>query len=182
MSNKKSLGLVLVILGFVLIALVGIRTISNPDIFTHIALGQAGNSSADTISYTMGDQQWINMNPLYNKLASGLWGMGGAALVTLAHVAALLAAFILMFQFGKKMGLPPQSGSHPDSVRMASASGIQPGVDRHRPALRCAVCNAALSREKLQPPRRSPAGSSDSLGQYAPLLPVRAGSDSFLRH
>jgi len=110
MSNKKSLGLILIILGFVLIALAGIRTISNPEIFTHIALGQAGGSSGDPLSYTMADQQWINMHPLYNTLVSGLWAIGGAGLVTLVHVAVVLAAFILMFRFGKNWGGPLSQG------------------------------------------------------------------------
>jgi hypothetical protein len=52
MSSKKSIGLILVILGFVLIALTGIRTISSPDIFTHIALGQADGSTGDPLSST----------------------------------------------------------------------------------------------------------------------------------
>ncbi len=106
MSNKKSLGFILVILGFILIALVGIRTISTPEIFTHIASGQAGGSSTDPLSYTMADQQWIDMTPLYNKLVYSLWTLGGAGAVTLAHVAAVLAAFILMFRFGKSWGGP----------------------------------------------------------------------------
>ena len=110
MSHKKSLGLILVILGFILITLTGIRTISNPEIFTHIALGQAGASSTDPLSYTMADQKWVDMNPLYNKMVYGLWSIGGAGLVTLVHVAAVLAAFILMFRFGKKWGSPLSQG------------------------------------------------------------------------
>ncbi|MBI9021351.1 MAG: hypothetical protein JEZ10_08885, partial [Verrucomicrobia bacterium] len=110
MSNKKSLGLILVVLGFVLIALTGIRTISNPEIFTHIALGQAGSSATDPLSYTMADQKWVNMSPLYNKLAYGLWTLGGAGLVTTVHVAIVLASFILLFRFGKKWGGPLSQG------------------------------------------------------------------------
>jgi len=110
MSNKKSLGLVLVVLGFILIALTGIRTISSPEIFTHIALGQAGGSATDPLSYTLADQKWVNMNPLYNKLVYGLWTLGGAGLVTMVHVVAVLAAFILMFRFGKKWGGPLSQG------------------------------------------------------------------------
>ena len=110
MSMKTSLGSLLVILGFILIALAGIHTISNPEIFTHIALGQAGGSSADPLSYTMADQQWINMNPLYNRLVAGLWSLGGAGLITLFHIAAVLAAFLLMFRFGKPWGGPLSQG------------------------------------------------------------------------
>jgi len=106
MSSKKPLGPILVILGFILIALAGIHTISSPEIFTHIALGNAGNSSLDPLSYTMATQSWINMYPLYNLLVSSLWSIGGASLITLVHVAAVLGAFILMFRFGKNWGGP----------------------------------------------------------------------------
>ncbi len=110
MSHKKSLGLGLVILGFILIALAGLHTISSPEIFTHIALGQAGDSSGDPLSYTMADQPWINMHPLYNTLVCSLWAIGGAGLITLFHVLAVLAAFILMFRFGKNWGGPLSQG------------------------------------------------------------------------
>jgi len=110
MSNKKSLGLVLVLLGFILLALTGMRTISSPEIFTHIALGQAGSANADTLSYTMAGQQWINMNPLYNSLVYLLWSLGGAPLVTVVHILAVLAAFIMMFRFSKEWGGPLSQG------------------------------------------------------------------------
>lgn len=110
MSNKKSLGFILVVLGFVLLAATGIRTISSPDIFTHIALGQAGSVKADALSYTMANQPWINMTPLYNGLVALLWSLGGAGLVTLTHVATVLAAFILIFRFGKGWGGPLSQG------------------------------------------------------------------------
>jgi hypothetical protein len=106
MSNKKSLGIVLIVLGFVLLALTGIRTISSPDIFTHIALGQAHSVKADALSYTMANQPWINMTPLYNSLVWILWSLGGAGLITLTHVAIVLISFILMFRFGKNWGGP----------------------------------------------------------------------------
>lgn len=110
MSNKKSLGLVIVALGFILLALTGIRTISSPEIFTHIALGQSNSISADPLSYTMAGQKWINMNPLYNKLVYLLWTMGGAGLITLVHVFVVLTAFLLMFRFSKDWGGPLSQG------------------------------------------------------------------------
>lgn len=106
MSNKKSLGLVLVFIGFLLLALTGIRTISNPELFTHIALGQAHSVKADTLSYTMDGKAWVNMTPLYNSLVYFLWSIGGAALVTLVHVLVVLAAFVLMLRFAKEWGGP----------------------------------------------------------------------------
>jgi tetratricopeptide (TPR) repeat protein len=110
MSMKKTFGLILVISGFALIALTGIRTVSNPDLFTHIALGMAPDSAGDPISYTMADQNWIDLHPLYNNIAAALWGMGGAPLITLVHVALLMAAFIMMFRFGKDWGGPLSQG------------------------------------------------------------------------
>jgi len=106
MSNKKSLGLVLVLLGFLLLALTGIRTISSPDIFTHIALGQAHSVKVDTLAYTMTGRQWINMTPLYNSLVCLLWSLGGAGLVTLVHILVVIIAFLMMFRFGKEWGGP----------------------------------------------------------------------------
>lgn len=110
MSNKKSLGLILIIAGFTLLTLTGIRTISSPDIFTHIALGQAHSVKADTLSYAMTGKPWINMNPLYNSLVYLLWSLGGAGLVTLVHVLVVLAAFLLMFRFSKEWGGPLSLG------------------------------------------------------------------------
>lgn len=106
MSNRNSLGILLVVLGFVLLALTGIRTVSNPDIFTHIALGQAEGVKADPLAYTMNGQKWINMHPLYNNLVHALWKAGGAELVTLTHTAVVLAAFLLMLRFAKDWGGP----------------------------------------------------------------------------
>ena len=60
MSRKKPLGLILVVLAFILIALTGIRTISNPEIFTHIALGQADGVNVDPLSHTMAGEKWIS--------------------------------------------------------------------------------------------------------------------------
>ena len=110
MSNKKSLGLILIIAGFTLLTLTGIRTISSPDIFTHIALGQAHSVKTDVISYAMPGKPWINMNPLYNSLVYLLWSLGGAGLVTLVHVLVVLASFLLMFRFSKEWGGPLSLG------------------------------------------------------------------------
>jgi len=110
MSNKKTLGLVLVLLGFTLLTLTGIRTVSSPDIFTHIALGQSGSVKTDPLAYTMAGKPWINMNPLYNGFVYLLWSAGGAWLVTLIHVLAVLAAFIMMRRFAKDWGGPLSQG------------------------------------------------------------------------
>jgi hypothetical protein len=46
------------------------------------------------------------MTPLYNSLVFSLWSLGDAGLVTLVHVLVVLAAFIMMFLFGRKWGGP----------------------------------------------------------------------------
>jgi len=104
MDRKKIWTRTLLILGFVIITLAGFHTISNPEIFTHIALGQAENGSAPTLSYTMENQQWIDLHPLYNKLASLLWAIGGTGLITLFHVTIVMIAFMLMLRLGRNWG------------------------------------------------------------------------------
>ena len=110
MSNKKTLGLILIIAGFALLTLTGIRTISSPEIFTHIALGQAHSVKTDTLSYTMTGKTWINMNPLYNSLVYLLWSLGGAGLVTLVHVLVVIVSFLLILRFSKEWGGPLSIG------------------------------------------------------------------------
>ncbi len=110
MSSKRSLGLILIVFGFILITLTGIRTLSNPELFTHIALGQAAGSGGDPLSYTMAGQTWVDLNPLYNKLAALLWTAGGAGLITIVHVLVMLTAMILMYLFGRKWGGPLSQG------------------------------------------------------------------------
>lgn len=107
MRTKRSLRLVLMVLGFLLLTFTGIRTISHPDIFTHIALGRANPVQTDTLSYTLSGPSWINMHPLYNRWVWMLWSLGGAGLVTVVHVLIVLSAFILMLRtFGKEWGGP----------------------------------------------------------------------------
>jgi tetratricopeptide (TPR) repeat protein len=110
MIHKKPFASALVIFGFLLLALTGIRTVSNPDIFTYIALGQAESVKADPLSYTMADQQWINMTPLYNELVHALWQAGGAGLITFVHTALVLVSFILLWRFGRNWGGPLSQG------------------------------------------------------------------------
>ncbi len=110
MSNKKSFAGILVIFGFILLALTGIRTISNPEIFTHIALGRVENIKTDPLSYTVANDPWVDMNPLYNKLVYKLWTFGGSELVTSVHVFVVLVAFVLLFYFAKKRGGPLSQG------------------------------------------------------------------------
>ncbi len=88
-----------VILGLVFIALIGIRTISTPEIWTHLAQGKTNAP----ISYLETDSA-VNTTLLYDKVTYGLWNIGGAPLLIMANVIGLLAAFILLLQVSKKWG------------------------------------------------------------------------------
>ena len=101
MSSKKLLGEsnIYIILGLIFIALIGLRTISTPEIWTHLAQG-ANNAP---ISFLESDNA-INTTHLYDKLAYTVWNIGGAPLLILLNIAGLLAAFILLLQVSKKWG------------------------------------------------------------------------------
>ncbi|MDF7800734.1 hypothetical protein P4C99_14755 [Pontiellaceae bacterium B1224] len=100
MSKKLSGGSnIYVILGLVFIAIVGFRTISTPEIWTHLALGQ--NNAP--ISFIEGEG-FVNTTWLYDKLAYMFWNMGGASLLIILNVIGLLASFILLIQVSKKWG------------------------------------------------------------------------------
>lgn len=100
MSKKSfSPATMLIIIGLLFIAAIGFRTISTPEIWTHLAQG-ASNSE---ISYLSLDTT-VNTTWLYDKLAYSAWNIGGANLLILLNIAGLLAAFILLLQVAKKWG------------------------------------------------------------------------------
>jgi len=99
--SKKSFGpsTILVILGLLFIAAIGFRTISTPEIWTHLAQGRTN----DPLSYLPFDNN-INTTWLYDNLAFKFWNVGGANLLILLNVAGLLASFILLLQVARKWG------------------------------------------------------------------------------
>ena len=99
--SKKPFGAatIYVILGLLFIAIIGIRTISTPEIWTHLAQGQ--NNAP--ISFLEGDSP-VNTTHLYDKAAYALWEAGGAPLLIIVNVLTLLATFILLIQVSKKWG------------------------------------------------------------------------------
>ncbi|MEN8254132.1 MAG: hypothetical protein ABFR33_01570 [Verrucomicrobiota bacterium] len=88
-----------VVLGLVFIALIGIRTISTPEIWTHLAQGKTNAP----ISYLETDSA-INTTHLYDKIVYGLWNTGGASALIIFNVITLLAAFILLLRISKEWG------------------------------------------------------------------------------
>jgi tetratricopeptide (TPR) repeat protein len=116
MKNKNA-GAVSVVLvfGLLLIALFGIRTVSNPEIWMHLSTGrqiaEAGVPQTDPFAFsTEEDADWITVTPLYDRLVFSLWQAGGAPLVTLVHTAAVLAAFGLLLGASRRWGSPLSQG------------------------------------------------------------------------
>jgi len=100
MSKKPfSVATLYVVLGLVFIALIGIRTISTPEIWTHLAQGKTNAP----ISYLETDST-VNTTHLYDKVLYGLWNVGGAPALIIFNVICLLAAFILLLQVSRKWG------------------------------------------------------------------------------
>ena len=81
--NKKSFGasIIHVILGLVFIALIGIRTISTPEIWTHLAQGK--NNAPISFVETADS---VNTTQLYDKIVYGLWSAGGAPLLIIFNI------------------------------------------------------------------------------------------------
>jgi tetratricopeptide (TPR) repeat protein len=105
--SKKSFGVstIYVILGLVFMALIGIRTISTPEIWTHLAQGRDNAA----ISYLEAETS-VNTSHLYDKLTYTFWEMGGAPLLIIVNVLCLLATFILLLQVSRKWGGPLSQG------------------------------------------------------------------------
>ncbi|RKX36162.1 MAG: hypothetical protein DRP64_18880 [Verrucomicrobia bacterium] len=99
--SKKPFGAatLYVILGLVFIALIGIRTISTPEVWTHLAQGRTNAP----ISYLESDNA-VNTTHLYDKMVYGLWNIGGAPALVIVNVIALLAAFVLLLLVSRSWG------------------------------------------------------------------------------
>lgn len=98
--SKKPLGsTILILLGLLFIALIGLRTISTPEIWSHLAQGR----SNVPLSFLSTDNA-INTTWLYDKLAYSMWNVGGPNLLILLNIAGLLATFILLLQIAKNWG------------------------------------------------------------------------------
>ncbi len=82
-----------------MIAVIGLRTISTPEIWTHLAQGQ----NNVPISFLESDTI-VNTTHLYDKLAYAAYNMGGAPFLILLNIVGLLGAFILLIQVSKKWG------------------------------------------------------------------------------
>jgi tetratricopeptide (TPR) repeat protein len=94
------------VLGFVFLAALGLRTISHAGFWQHLAAGRTiaagGIPRADTLSFTAAGQPWVDASWLYDRLVYAVWSAGGAAAVTALHVLAVLGAFGLLTAMARR--------------------------------------------------------------------------------
>ena len=90
------------ILCTVVFVLVGIRTISNPDFWTHLASGRViaeeGIVKQDSLSFTRSGETWIDAYWLYDLGLFKLYQVGGAPLATIIHIASALVGLFLLLK------------------------------------------------------------------------------------
>ena len=99
--TKRSTAWVLTAFGLLALVLAGWRTIATPDIWTHIATGRDiyahGIPHAATLTFALpANTPWVDATWLYDLSVAALWKFGGAKLVTLAHIGAVMLAFALL--------------------------------------------------------------------------------------
>jgi len=90
------------------LALFGIRTISHSDFWMNLACGRwiatHGVPHTDPFSLVRANAEWIDPSWLYDLMVYQLWAAGGATLVTVAHVAVVMAAFLLLVRAARPFG------------------------------------------------------------------------------
>lgn len=122
--------------GLLVLAVQGIRTIGHADFWTHLATGrwisQHGVPREDPFTWVSEGAAWVHSSWLYDRMLFSLWEWGGAALVTLVHVAAVLAAFYLLV----RMVRPHVSESAIGLALLVSAWLLAPRFEV-RPGLLC---------------------------------------------
>lgn len=82
-------------LGFLVLLLPGLRTISHSDFWMHLASGRVGFVRVDRLSQMSAGEGWINTHWLYDWFLSIVWAGGGAVGVTFLHLLAVGVAFYL---------------------------------------------------------------------------------------
>lgn len=97
-------------LALLTLATFGIRTISNSDFWLTLACGRwitgHGVPQVDPFSLTRSQVPWVDVQWVYEWLIYWLWTLGGATLVTLAHVGIVLGAFLMLVRVGRRFGGP----------------------------------------------------------------------------
>jgi len=106
-------GKILIVLALLVLVLAGVRTISQPDVWMHLASGRwqqehglPQTETTDPFSYTSADASWINTTWLYDRLLYGVWEAAGPAGITILHISALAGAFLLLLPLTRKYAGP----------------------------------------------------------------------------
>ena len=88
-----------IIAGLIVLAVAGLRTITQGATWLHLATGKfvSGNGIPRTASWSLtgGDESWIADTWLYDLILYKLWAVGPGA-ATFVHIALAVAAFILL--------------------------------------------------------------------------------------
>ncbi len=88
-----------IIAGLIVLAVAGLRTITQGSTWLHLATGKfvSGNGIPRTASWSLtgGDESWIADTWLYDLILYKLWAVGPGA-ATFVHIALAVAAFILL--------------------------------------------------------------------------------------
>jgi len=96
----------LIVLGLVVVASFGIRTISNSDFWLHLAGGrlvaEQGAPRIDSLSFASAGSAWVNSTWLYDRLLYMLWNIGGSGLVILDNVGCIVVGLLLLVFVAKK--------------------------------------------------------------------------------
>lgn len=125
-------------LGLLVMALQGIRTIGHADFWTHLATGRwiAGHGipREDPLTLASEGVAWVHSSWLYDRLLYMVWNGGGAGLVTLVHVVAVLAAFYLLVRMVRPHVSEPAIGL----ALLVSAWLLAPRFEA-RPELLCFI-------------------------------------------
>lgn len=98
-------------IGLLTLVVFGLRTISHSDFWMTLACGRwiaaHGVPYTDPFSLTRGPHApWIDASWLYDLLTYQLWSAGGATLVTVVHMAFVLATFLLLVRVARQFGGP----------------------------------------------------------------------------
>ena len=94
MINSKFIKNIPLYIGFLFLALISIRTISNPVFWTHLSYNKLGNL---TPSYLQ-SEQIINTSYLYDYLLLLFFNLGGTTLVIILNVIGIILAFYLFLK------------------------------------------------------------------------------------
>ena len=104
-NQSRLVGWILMSLSLLALVVMGLRTISTPDIWQYLCSGRVGIPRVDTLTSTVADTPWISSAWLYGVLAHTLWGVSPSLLILL-NVVAVTGAFILLIPVARKWSGP----------------------------------------------------------------------------